>query len=248
MGAKPKAAEEVLDRAIDLTRARRFGEAGELFFASLQLIEAKPAGPTRSRLLGAAADTYSSAGHPDLGLMAVQVLLESAERRKDPASHCADLLTLANSWSRLGRESASYAVNEMALDHAIAHHGFADAASASTNLALRDANGGNLEKALERLQRSLGYLAKDSFPDTDAITRLTLLQVANAMEVDPTFALEASKDLFSRLAKHVGPQRWNSGPADAFHGLVARYLAKHPTLDADAWKRTNFPVVFGGRS
>ena len=71
MYAKSKGAEEVLDRGIDLTRARRFGEAGELFFKSLQLIEAKAPGRARSRLLGAAANAYSTTGHPDLGLMAV---------------------------------------------------------------------------------------------------------------------------------------------------------------------------------
>jgi tetratricopeptide (TPR) repeat protein len=246
MDSRSKRAEELLRRGIDLTHARQFGEAGELFFQSLQLIEAQPSGLARSQLLGSAAHTFQAAGHPDLGLMAVRALLESPERRQDPGSHCADLLTLANSWSQLGRESASYAANEMALDHAIAHHRYADAASASTNLAGRDANSGNLPKALQRLRRSLEFLAKEPFPETDAITRLTLLQVANLMDVDPTFALEASKDLFSRLESHVGPERWNSGPADAFQGLVARYLAQHPKLDADTWKRTNFPLVFGG--
>lgn len=246
MAPKSEGAKAVLDRGIDLTNARRFGEAGDVFFNSLQLIEAQADGPARSRLLGSAAGVYSSAGHPDLALMAMQALLESPERRQNPASHCADILTLANSWSQLGREAASYSVNETALAYAIEHRRFADAASASTNLAMRDGNSGNLARALERLQRSLEFLGNDSFPETDAITRLTLLQVVNAMDVDPTFALEASKDLFSRLARHVGPERWNSGPADAFHNLVSRYLAAHPTLDADAWKRANFPIVFGG--
>lgn len=243
MDSSSKAAQAFLNRGIESTRARRFGEAGQRFLQALELIEAWPDGPERSRQLGFAADLFSSTGHPDLALMALQGLLESPERSGNPGQHCADLLTLANSWSRLGRAASSAAVNEVALAHALTHRRFADAASASTNLAMNEANSGCLPEALKRLQESLKLLANDSNPDTDAITRLSLIQVVDAMQADPAIALDASADLFTRLEPHVGPERWES-VAPAFNRLVDRYVAAHPDLDAEAWRRKTFPVVF----
>jgi tetratricopeptide (TPR) repeat protein len=243
MGSAFKDAQTLLDRAIESTGLGRFGEAGKHFLEALKIIEAWPDGPDRSRQLGLTAHLCSSAGHPDLALMALQGLLESRERSRHPAQRCADLLTLANSWSRLGRPTASAVVNEAALAHALAHQRFADAASAQTNLAINDANSGRLPEALKRLQESLKLLSNGSNPDTDAITRLSLLQVVDAMQAEPEIALGVSADLFGRLERHVGPERWKVA-APAFHRLVDRYLAAHPELDAEAWRRKTFPLVF----
>jgi hypothetical protein len=91
----------------------------------------------------------------------------------------------------------------------------------------------------------LQYLARsDGNPDTDTVTRLMLLQVADALDGDPEPALQASADLFTRLQRSFGPDRWQQ-VAPAFHRLVERFLAAHPELDAQAWKRKTFPRVFG---
>ena len=178
--------------------------------------------------------------------MALQGALESGEGKDHPERYCANLLTLANTWRTLGRPSASAAVNKAALSYALKHRRFGDAASASTNLAIIDANEGRLSDALKRLQRSLDLLAQDSHPDTEAITRLTLIQVVDALQADPVIALDAASDLFTRLKSHVGPERWNP-VAQVFNRLVERYVASHPDLDADAWKRMRFPFVFRER-
>jgi hypothetical protein len=244
MPSSSEAVRALLDQAVECTRGGRFGEAGQRFLGAMKLIEELPDGPERSQQLGSAAHLCSRHGHPDLALMALQGLLESSERRGNPAKHCADLLSLANSWSRLGRPAASSTINKIALAHAVEHRRYADAASASTNLAINDANAGRLPQALKRLQASLDFLAEETNPDTDAITRLLLLQVVDAMQADPAIALNASADLFTRLMPHVGPERWKSA-APAFHRLVDRYVAAHPDLDAEAWKRKSFPLVFG---
>ena len=246
MNSSSKAVQAILDQAVESSRAQRFGEAGQRFLRAIEYLETWKDGPDRSQQLGFAADLCSRAGHPDLALMALQGLLESHERRSAPVRHCADLLTLANSWSGLGRPAASAAVNATALAHALEHGRFADAASASTNLAMNDANSGRLPEALERLQASLEFLAKDSNPDTDAITRLSLLQVVDAVQADPAIALDAAADLFTRLEQHVGADRWKSA-SPAFHRLVDRYLASHPELDAESWKRKTYPLAFGDR-
>jgi hypothetical protein len=234
----------LLDHGMERTRAGHFGEAGRCFLQVLELIDTWPDGPERSTQLSVLGDLCAGAGHPDLALMAVQGLVESPDRRRHPAQHCADLLTLANSWAGLGRTAAAAAVNGAVLALALEHQRYADAASASTNLAILDANAGRLPQSLERLQASLAWLAKDSNPDTDAITRLSLVQVVDAMHADPAIALDASVDLFTRLERHVGPQRWQAA-APAFHRLIERYVAAHPGLDGETWKRNTFPLVFG---
>lgn len=244
MNSSSQAVEALLEQAIESSRAQRFGEAGQRFLRAIEHLETWKDGPERSQRLGSVADLCACSGHPDLALMALQNLLESGRRRNDPAKHCADLLTLANNWSGLGRTAASAVVNEAALVHALKHRRLADAASASTNLAINDANSDRLPESLKRLRASLEFLAQDSNPDTDAITRLSLLQVVDAMQSDPAIALDAAADLFTRLERHVGPDRWKVA-APAFHRLVDRYLAAHPEIEAEAWKQKRFPLVFG---
>ncbi len=233
-----------LNKGIESTNAGHFGEAGQYFLQALEFVESLPEGNDKSEELGVIAELLFRAGHPDLALMALQGLLESEERKSDPVKHCGDLLTLANSWSRLGRAVASSIVNEQVLDLALKYERFADAASASTNLAINDANAGRLPEALNRLQQSLEYLKKQPNPDTDAITRISLIQLVDAMDAEPEIALNASADLFTRLIKYVGPERWGACQS-AFHRLVDRYLQAHPELDADTWKKETFPLVFG---
>jgi tetratricopeptide (TPR) repeat protein len=239
-----KGAQRWIDGAIAATQAERFGDAGEKLLHALEAIERHPDAAARARELGLLADLCSEAGHPDLALMALHGALESGERDDRPERYCADLLTLANSWQRLERPAAAASVNAAALSYAVQHGRFADAASASTNLAIIAANEGRLPDALPRLQQSLEFLGRDSQPDTDAITRLALIQVVDALQADPGIALDAAGDLFTRLEPHVGAARWTP-IAPAFQRLVARYTAAHPELDADAWKRERFPLVFG---
>jgi hypothetical protein len=208
------------------------------------MLEAWPEGEERSSNLSLSADVCCMSGHPDLALMAVQLLLESPSCQGDPKRQCSALLTLANSWNQLGQQAASAAVNQQALDLALAHHQYADAASASTNLAANDANCGRLSRALERLHANLGFLRQDANPRTDAITRLALLQVVDALEAEPAIALNQCTPLFSTLARQVGRDDW-AQVAPAFHRLVDRHLAATPQLDGETWKRTTYPWVFG---
>ena len=129
--------------------------------------------------------------------MALQTLLESGDSRGQPGRCCADLLTLANSWKGLGQFKASSTVNAMVLDQAIKEGLYGDAASASTNLAILDASSSRFPQALQRLLESLELLKKGSNPETDAITRLTLIQIVDIMHADPTVALDASSELCS---------------------------------------------------
>lgn len=144
MGSTVEGVRQLVDAGIEHTQARRFGAAGQRFLEALTALELLPVGADRSRLLGRAADSFARAGHPDLALMALQDILDSEQSKADPGRRCADLLTLANSWNGLRQSAAAMAVNQSALDHALAHHRWADAASASTNLAGQAANRGDL--------------------------------------------------------------------------------------------------------
>jgi hypothetical protein len=245
MGGNAAAVKRLLHQAMENAQARRFGEAGQVFLRALDLIESAPVSAERAGLSGLLGDLCSRTGHPDLALMVLRDVPDPVAWQGDPTEYCGFLLTLANSWGQLARADAAAAVNAKALLYALEHERLADAASANTNLAVHDANSGRLSDALERLQTSLQYLARsDGNPDTDTVTRLMLLQVADALDGDPEPALQASADLFTRLQRSFGPDRWQQ-VAPAFHRLVERFLAAHPELDAQAWKRKTFPRVFG---
>lgn len=238
-------ADRLINSAIELTRAQRYGEAGALLLNALEDLEATQPRIAASEQLRALSDICLRAGHPDLALMTLRQLLDISDGVLTPSQRTADLLTLSSCWASLARPVTSTTVNESALAFAVEHALWADAASASTNLAALAASSGHLTMALERLQTSLGYLEKDNGnPSTDAITRLLLLRVTDALGSDPEPALLASTELFDRLEPEVGRDRWEDA-APAFHRLVERHLAAHPEINADAWKRETFPRVFG---
>jgi hypothetical protein len=244
MGSSAEASQALLDQGLEAERTGRFGAAGQHLLMALELIESWPDGPERSEQLRCTANRCIRAGHPDLALMAIQGLLESREHMCKPAQHCADLFSLAKCWNMLGRPAAATAVNEAALAHALERRQYGSAASASTNLAMNDLDEGRMQPSLRRLQASLEFLTKDPNPDTDAITRMVLLRVVDEMQTDPAIALDAAVDLFTRLQPHFGPERWKFAEP-AFHRLVDRYISARPELDAVAWKRETFPLVFG---
>ncbi|SEM36635.1 hypothetical protein SAMN04489760_1124 [Syntrophus gentianae] len=236
----------LLDQGIESTRVGQYGKAGQQYLKAIEDIETWRDGPDRLQYLQFIGFICSRSGHPDLALIAMQKLLESKECSNNPKNYCTNLITLANSWNRLGRLAASYAVNKEVMTYALLHNDFSNAASASTNLAMLEANNGHLTEALKRLKKSLELLAMDSSNcDTDVNTRLALIQVVDALhDTDPSFALEASTDLFIRLKGNIGPERWEP-VAPAFHRLVDRYLVAHPELDAQTWKQKTFPYIFG---
>lgn len=236
---------ESLDQAIALTHEGQFGRAGIAFQTALGAIGDQPDSADRLSILERIADHCIFAGHPDIALLALVILIDEPRRLADPAKQCRDLLALANCWTSLGRYRSAHKVNTLALAHALRHKRHADAASASTNLAANEAAQGKLSEALERLEASLALLEKEDHPDTETVTRLSYLQVVDALETDPERALELATDLFQRLEPYVGPVRWK--PVEpSFHRLIDRHLAKHPEVDPDPWKRRTFPLVFGG--
>ena len=248
MGNLEATFDQWLDRAADCSQSGQHGAAGVALLHALEVAESKSVGSDRTQQLSLLANLCERVGHPDLALMAIKDLLETVNEESDPDQRCTNLLALANSWYQLGQLTAAEVTNEAALAHALAHLRWADAASANTNLAIAAANSGRLQDAHKRLQRSLGYLKKDDGnPDTDAITRLALLNVVDALEVDPKPALDASRCLFTRLAPQVGAARWAQA-APAFHRLVDRYLAGHVELDPLTWKQHTFPAIYGDAS
>ncbi|MFL5581478.1 MAG: hypothetical protein ACJ8AO_14005 [Gemmatimonadaceae bacterium] len=166
-----------------------------------------------------------------LAVDACRAAVAVAFRTEDPASFANALLDYGNALSGVRREVDAGEIYRQALDLFVACGRFADAASASTNRAIALANAGRLSEARELLERSLEYVRREPFPDTEVKTRLGLIQVLAHLGEDP--------DRVFDLAASTG-KRWRRGmtPDDAqvfdqiVGPVIARYLAAHPGAEA----------------
>ena len=141
---------------------------------------------------------------------------------------------------RLGVAEEASRAYRSALAIGLEQRHFANAASASTNLAVLLANSGQLDQAIELLKNSLEYLEKESFPDTEMNTRSALIQLLSATKREPLFAIETARALFSRFRN----TRQAEATIPALERIIARHLQRHPELDEQAWKAQQFPTIF----
>jgi tetratricopeptide (TPR) repeat protein len=215
------------------------------FGAALDAFEAITEPETRRDELSTFAMLCDETGFPDLGLLAAQdaVLIGRDLRLRRPLA--VDLLTLGNTQRSLGNTDEAEASYREALSLFIEAKSWADAASASTNIALIRANDDDTAAALPLLENSLEYLEEEAFPDTEFITRAALLQVHHDdPQDDPAPAIENARLLCDRFWPTMS--REHRGYAEGLLGpVIDRYLAAHPLLDSSSWKAANFPAVYG---
>ena len=174
-------------------------------------------------------------GFPDLALMAAEdsVILDR-ELKLDRLLH-QDLLAIGNAHLNLGNVGKAEACYREALDIAIGREDWANAASASTNLGNVAAQREDFPTAIEHYEKSLEYLAKEPFPDTEMNTRMMLLQVSEIQKVDVERVLDNAR----RLCEGFG-RTWTTSTA----GRRPSSSSRRPIA---TWPRTRRRIPSGGR-
>ena len=199
-------------------------------------------------------DAYSMAGvilvrgpFANLALQAAQEALAlDRQSSKGAGSLIADMLSYGSALAHLDRYAEAVEVFEQLLALCLAECRYADAASASTNLGACLARLGRLQEACKHFQESLGYLTKQSFPETELATRMNLLGLYQHMNEDPKTMLEFARqtlDWFSKgLPREYRPQVHEYRPliGKYIRTAAARYLRSQPPA-AKRYLRQRFP-------
>lgn len=236
--------EDEANRGLKAAQANRPDVAGQHFNNALRQAEDLADDRTRRDELSVLSMLFDNCGFPDLALMAAEESVElDRELGLDGLIH-QDLLNVGNAHLNLGNDAKAEACFREALKLALGRGEWANAASANTNLGNVLAGRDGFEEAIGIYEKSLEYLEKEAFDDTEINTRVMLLQVSEIAGHDVDRAIDNARKLCERYWNDLqGPHR--QAAAAFIPRAVERYLEAHPQADPGAWKRTAFPMIFG---
>jgi tetratricopeptide (TPR) repeat protein len=225
-------------------RHGRKEEAGLHFWRALQcLYDVQDLKECRD-LLSEIAEFFFDAGLDDLALMAVQDAMEADERLGLDRGLIKDCMTYANIHTRLENLEHAEAMYRSLLERSLKNGDYANAASASTNLAGILANNNYLKEAVKLLENSLEYLASEAFPDTEIKTRFMLIQVLELQNGDSGRTFDVARTLLDRSADHL-PSQYRDVLVQCVDSALERYTADHADVDPEVWKKRRFPELYG---
>jgi tetratricopeptide (TPR) repeat protein len=233
------------NKGIDKLRMRRPDEASVHFTNALD--RADDIGDDRARRdeLAGLAGLFAMAGFADLALLAAQEAVDLDEALGLPLEAGLDTLTLGNAHSAMENVAKAEACFRSALAAFVSLKSFANAASATTNIAAIVANRGQMDEAIELLETSLEYVKQEPFDETEIQTRFALMQALEIRKRDAKVALDNARELCSARLFGSIPRAQRQIALDFVNGVIDRYLAAHPVGDMKTWKKRNFPTLAG---
>lgn len=187
-------------------------------------------------------------GLEDLKLVVLVRLVAIEQALGNGSSLGGALIEIGNVYTNLENYAEARRYTERALADAIERRAFADAASASTNIASLHARENDFAAALPPLRRSMELIAKDepgANDHTHFVTRMMLIQVLDQLGSDTDEAITAARPIFGRLAEFLPQVR---GPlVEILDRIAGRYREAHGDVDHAAWKAAILPELWGSR-
>ena len=233
--------------AMRILRERRLNAGVHCWRALVVLDGVKDLRMKRNCLIGLAERFFNGLTFFDLSLFAVQSAIEIDESLSDPKSLAGDLLIYGNIQRDLGNTTSAIETFRKSLEMSIEIEAFANAASASTNLAVMLANNEKMDEALSLLYRSLSYLKKAPFPETETNTRLILINILYLKSIKPEEVIENAEVLFNRFSNKI-PGHTKSLVSSALEKAIAKYLLDHPEIEPQLFRAQKFPLLNYWRS
>ena len=231
-----------IEAALEAAREGRRDDARVHFINALSRCHQLRDGKRKRRLLGVLTTLLERSGFPSLALVTAGDAIELDQMLGDQRHLAEDMIALGNAYVRLGESDAAERAFVSSLKISTSNGHFANAASASTNLAGLLGNRGKMREALALLKMSMAYLDREPFPETELNTRITLLQVLDIERAEPELAIKTARVLFDRFGSQMHAAQREVAIA-SLERVVDRFLESRPELDAVRWKSEQFPEI-----
>ena len=232
------------DRGVRAAQAGRQDLAGQHFNNALGHAEDLADDRTRRDEMSVLSILFDECGFPDLALMAAEESVELDRKLALDGLLHGDLLNVGTAHLNLGNDGKAESCFRESLQSALRRKEWANAASANTNLGNVLARREAYAEAIQTYEKSLEYLEKEAFPNTEMNTRLMLLQVYELHGHDAGLAIDNARKLCERYWRDIqGPHR--QAATEFVTQAVQRYLQAHPQKNPKAWKAGAFPMIFG---
>ncbi len=220
----------------------RFDDAGLYLFQSLTCLDKHPAAEPRRDQTRYLASKFRDGGYEDLALLASREAVRLDEALQDHKIMASDLIFYGNVHQRLGNAEEAKGTFREVIDLCVKAGDFGNAASASTNLAALVANGGDGKQAITLLSKSLEYLSKKPFPNTEFLTHVAMIQTVHLHGGDPALAITSGIALSRQFQDKLTVQV-RKILVQPLREMAAAYLEQKPQPDPDAWKMQNLPWI-----
>jgi tetratricopeptide (TPR) repeat protein len=235
--------DSLLQRGVTAQNQLLFDDAALLFWQALTCLDKMPTtGPRRDQTRGLS-ELFLRAGHEDLALLASSEAARVDRSLNDQIGLIADLIFSGNVHTTLRNTAEARHTFRAVIDLCLQIGNYADAASASTNLAQLFAQAGDGEQAIALLTNSLSYLRKAPFPETEFNTHATLIQVIGLYGGDPALAVTSGTEISKHFLDRLTAQ---DREALAPHMLkaVEAFLQRELQPDAERWKKEMLPWLY----
>ncbi len=237
--------DELVQSGILAQNQARFDDAGLRFWQALTCLDKLPATKPRLDQTRALVTLFRKTAHEDLCLLALREAIRLEEALKDQKALACDLIQYGNVHDQLGNVEEAKCTFKYVVDRCLEAGDYANAASASTNLAGLLANDGDGKQAITLLANSLVYLAEsqEPFPDTELNTHVILIQVVHLYGGDPALAVKSGIEI-SRKFQDKLTDRHRKALGQPLQKAVEAFLEKKPQPDPGEWKRKNLAWVY----
>lgn len=231
------------NRGIEAVKNRLADQASLYFNNALNLAEDLQDERMRRDETSTLSTLFEHCGFPDLALMAAEEAVELDRTLGLDDLLGEDIIAVGSAHVRLKNTAKAEQCFREGLEMFLKRRDWANAASANTNLAGLVADRGEMAKAIELLEASLGYLAKEPFDDTELQTRFALLQAMEFEAHDVDRTIENARILSARFWDKMRDEQ-RKLTRDFVERAVERYLQAHPETRAAAWKAKTFPLLY----
>lgn len=189
---------------------------------------------------------FTRYGFHDLALIEASELVVIDEKLGNNRNLAEDLLALGNANTNLGQADKAEENYNRALKICLKKGYYSNAASASTNIAGIKAEQNKMDDAIALLRKSLEFLEKEPFPETERNTLLTLIQVLGITDKYPEELIESAKRLFKKFQNEITP-KYIKVISPYIDNAVKKFLGQNPAINPLQWKAMNLPQIYGNK-
>ena len=100
-----------------------------------------------------------------------------------------------------------------------------------------------LLKLVAQRRKQLDYLKKKAHPNTEKITRMSLVQALGLEKENPEELIDVAKKLLERFGHEIPPDQINV-IAPHIDSAVQQYLQANPDINPQKWKAEHFPRLY----
>jgi tetratricopeptide (TPR) repeat protein len=230
------------NHGIDAVKDRQADQASVYFTNALNRACDIKSVQTRRDEVFVLARLFIMSAFPDLAVMAYEEAIELDEQLGHTGKRALDMLELGNAHSVMENYGEAERLYRDALKVFLDEKDFSNAASANTNIAGLVVNRGDLTQGIATLQKSLDYLAKKPFEETEMQTRFGLLRLYEQTQYDADQSADNAHELCARFLGAMRPDQRNVAE-ELTRKIIARYCKAHPEIDGNEWAKKNFPML-----